>query len=88
MEVDSLKMEIRLPRYKLEQLRRLLAYWKAGRKRELLSLIGSLQHASKAVHQGHSFLHRLITLSTGVKNIDNFVWDGEIGHLVGGSVHS
>ena len=76
MELDSINMEIRLPMDKLERLRRLLADWegrKAGRKRELLSLIGSLHHASKAVHQGRSFLRRLITLSTAVKNMDNFV---------------
>ena len=43
------------------------------KKRELLSLIGYLQHASKAVRQGRSFLCRLITLSTAVKNLDNLV---------------
>ena len=71
MELDSINMEIQLP---MERLRRLLADWvgrKVGRKRELLSLIGSLQHASKAVQR--CFLRRLITLSTDVKNMDNFV---------------
>ena len=76
IELDTRKMEIRLPVEKLERLRKLLAEWegcKAGKKRELLSLIGYLQHASKAVRQGRSFLRRLITLSTVVKNLDNFV---------------
>ena len=76
IELDTRKMEIRLPVEKLERLRKLLAEWegrKAGKKRELLSLIGYLQHASKAVSQGRSFLRRLITLSTVVKNLDNFV---------------
>ena len=76
MELDSNKMEIRLPLDKLERLRKLLAEWegrKAGKKRELLSLIGYLQHASKAVRQGRSFLRRLITLSTMVEKLDNFV---------------
>ena len=76
IELDTSKMEIRLPVEKLERLRKLLAEWegrKAGKKRELPSLIGYLQHASKAVRQGCSFLRRLITLSTVVKNLDNFV---------------
>ena len=70
IELDTRKMEIRLPAEKLERLRKLLAEWegrKAGKKRELLSLIGYLQHASKAVRQGRSFLRRLITLSTAVQ---------------------
>ena len=46
---------------------------KRGKKRNLLSLIGSLQHASKAVRQGHSFLRRLINLSTAVQHLDHFV---------------
>ncbi len=37
----------------------------AGRKRDLLSLIGYLQHAAKAVHQGRSFV-RLMHLYTTV----------------------
>lgn len=76
MELDSIRREIRLPRDKLERLRKLLAEWegrKAGKKRELLSLIGSLQHASKAIRQGRSFLRRLITLSTVVEDLDKFV---------------
>ena len=70
MELDSENMEIRLPADKLEQLRQLLSEWegrKAGKKRDLLSLIGYLQHASKAIRQGHSFLRWLTTLSTAVK---------------------
>ena len=39
----------------------------------MLSLITYLQHASKAVRQGRSFLCRRITLSTVVTNLDNFV---------------
>ena len=43
------------------------------RKRDLLSLIGYLQHASKAVRQGRSFVRRLITSSTVVRRLDGFV---------------
>ena len=76
MELDSHEMAIRLPADKLERLRQLLTDWKgrkAGKKREPLSLISYLQHASKAVRQGHSFLRRLIALSTAVNKLDNFV---------------
>ena len=69
MELDSTNMEIRLPSDKLERLRVLLEGWskrRAGKKRDLLSLIGYLHHASKAVRQGRSFLRRLINLSTSV----------------------
>ncbi len=62
-------MEVRLPQAKLEQLTITLATWrgrKAGKKRDLLSLIGSLSHACKAVRAGRSFLRRLIDLSTGL----------------------
>ena len=76
MELDSVAMEIRLPQDKLENLRVLLKEWKgkkAGRKRSLLSLIGSLQHAAKAVRQGRSFVCRLINVSTAVDGLDSFV---------------
>lgn len=67
LELDSLAMEIRLPTQKLTLLKQSLGEWrskKACRKRELLSLIGLLSHACKAVKAGRSFLRRLINLST------------------------
>ena len=39
----------------------------------MLSLIGYLHHASKAVRQGGSFLRRLINLSTVVKPLDGYI---------------
>ena len=62
LELDSAARIIRLPQDKLARLRQSLADWgsrKAVRKRELLSLIGHLQHAAK-VRQGRSFLRWLI----------------------------
>ena len=76
MELDTVRLEIRLPSNKLVRLRELLADWKgrkAGKKRDLLSLIGVLQHASKAVRQGRSFLRRLINLSMVVHNLESYV---------------
>ena len=74
MELDSSALEIRLPADKLARLRALLLTWrgrKACRKRELLSLIGSLSHACRAVRSGRAFLHRLIDLSTTTSHL---VW--------------
>ena len=76
MELDSWDGVIRLPADKLQDLKRLLRIWrekKACRKRELLSLLGILNHACKAVCAGRSFLRRLIDLSTSVKKLDHFI---------------
>ena len=59
IELDTVALEIRLPAEKLERLRTELGKWrgkKACRKRDLLSLIGVLSHACKAVRAGRSFL--------------------------------
>ena len=76
MEIDTVKLEISLPADKLARLISLLQEWqgkKACRKRELLSLIGLLSHASKAVRSGRTFLRRLIDLSMTVKRPDRMV---------------
>ena len=76
MELDTVALEICLPADKLKRLKDLPKEWrgrKAGKKRDLLSLIGTLHHASKAVRQGRTFLRRLINLSMAIKHVDNFV---------------
>ena len=76
MELDSVSKIIRLPDDKLEKLRLLLEDFggrKAMRKRELLSLIGYLQHAAKVVKQGRSFVRWLIDLASLVRRLDGFV---------------
>ena len=76
MELDSVNLEIRLPLDKLDRLRQTLREvrgMKACRKRQLLSLVGILSHACKAVRAGRSFVRRLINLSTTVKQLDRFV---------------
>ena len=76
MELDTKLWIIRLPEDKLTRLRTLLNDWsgrKAVRRRDLLSLIGYLHHASKAIRQGRSFLRRLINLSMAVKQMDGYV---------------
>ena len=74
--LDTIAMEMRLPDGKLEELRHLLATWsskRAGKKRELLSLIGKLSHAAKIVVPGRIFLRRMIDTANRAKQLDHWV---------------
>ena len=74
--MDSIAMKLRLPADKLVRLRKSLTSWhgkKVCKKRDLLSLIGSLSHACKVVNPGRSFLRRLINLSKLAKEPDHFI---------------
>ena len=74
--LDSLRQEIRLPPAKLEAMLLELQRWtarKVATKRELLSLIGKLSFASRAVPAGRLFLRRLITLSTTVSQLHHHI---------------
>ncbi len=74
--IDMEKMEIRLPADKLSRLQLLINQWgmrKVCTKRDLLSLIGHLQHACKVVPSGRSFLRRMINTSTSVKELYHHV---------------
>ena len=65
--LDTEKLELRLPEEKLQRLRELIRQWqgkKSCRKRELLSVIGQLQHACRVVKPVRTFLRRMIELST------------------------
>ncbi len=76
LEVDSVAMEVRLLQEKLANLRTLLRRWrgkKATKKRDQLSIIGSLSHACRAIKPGRSYLRRLISLTASVKHLDQFV---------------
>ena len=76
IEIDTRAMELRLPEDKLVQLKRTLSQWrgkKACRKRDLLSIIGSLSHASKVVKSGRAFTRRQIDLSKSVRRRDHYV---------------
>ena len=53
--VDTDRMELRLPEEKIRRLQALLGEWrerKVCQKRQLLSLIGQLQHACRVVRVG------------------------------------
>ena len=66
IELDTVSLTLSLPQEKLERLRREIRKWvcrKCCTKRELLSIIGQLQHACSMVKLGRSFLRRMIDLS-------------------------
>ena len=72
IELDTRAGEVRLPKEKLTRLQREIRVWDGRRsctKRELLSLIGQLQHASSMVRSGHTFLRHMITLSAVPKEL-------------------
>lgn len=72
IELDSQAMEVRLPATKLQRLKEEISRWRHRRsctKRELLSLVGQLQHACCVVKPGRTFLRRMITLSASVREL-------------------
>ena len=65
IEIDTIKMVLRLPDDKLERLSMLLALWHgrtAEYRRDLESLVGLLQHASCVVRPGCIFIRRIYSL--------------------------
>lgn len=72
IELDTVEMEIRLPKEKLQRLKREIQRWRSRlvcTKRELLSLIGQLQHACCVVKPGRTFLRRMINLASTVREL-------------------
>ena len=70
--MDTIEEEIRLPCEKLHRLQREIQLWerrKSTSNRELLSLIGELQHVCCVVRPGRSFLRCMITLLTVAKEL-------------------
>ena len=69
IELDTVRMEARLPEDKLQRTRDLLNSFtqrRSVRLVELQSLIGTLQFACKVVVPGRTFLQRMINLTRGV----------------------
>ena len=65
IEIDTAAGVLRLPRDKFERMQATLGQWSSRRvckRRELESLIGTLQHACKVIRPGRAFLRRLIDL--------------------------
>ena len=70
--LDTIKMEARLPEEKLSKLREEVAQWVSrtdARKREILSLVGSLQHATKAVRCSRAFVSRMYATAAKLREM-------------------
>ncbi|XP_033759994.1 uncharacterized protein LOC117342104 [Pecten maximus] len=74
--LDSNNMEARLPMEKVNRIRDILEYFslrKTCTKRELLSLLGHMNFASRVIRPGRSFVSHLIKLSTSVTELHHHV---------------
>ena len=74
IELDTTKLELCLPKGKLEGLKQEIKAWKrrcSCRKRALLSLIGKLSHACKVVIAGRLFLRRMIETSKKARRLNH-----------------
>eukprot|EP00794_Sanderia_malayensis_P001375 gene1375-biopygen1124 len=74
--LDTEALELPLPIEKIVKIQGYLAHWSktaAGTKRELLSLIGSLQHCCQAIVLGRPFLRRLIDRAHKVSELHHRV---------------
>ena len=71
--LDTIRLEARLPDDKLLRVRTAVAEWlekKKATKREILSLIGLLQHAAKVVRPGRTFVSRMYSTAARVPELD------------------
>ena len=77
VEIDTAKMEIRLPDDKLQRIRQELVTWmgkKKATKCHILSFVGLLQHATKVIWCGRSFVSQMYAAAAKVKELDYHTW--------------
>ena len=70
LQLDSLKLEIRLPDRKLAELRELIGQFQGKRsmtRKDLESLVGKLAFASHVVKPGKTFMRRMFQLLSGIR---------------------
>ncbi len=73
--LDTHRMEARLPADKLTRTQQAITEWlgrKNATKREILSLVGLLQHAAKVVHPGRTFVSRMYSVAARVRELDYY----------------
>ena len=73
--LDMVRMEARLPDDKLQRIRQEIQSWldkRSATKRQILSLVGLLQHAAKVVCPGRTFVGRMYSVAAKVKELDHF----------------
>ena len=71
IKIDSNNMTLHLPDEKLVELKALILVWmekKVTVARDVKSLVGKLEHASRVVCPGRSFMRRMLDLLCGVKS--------------------
>ena len=83
IEINTQSMQLRLPSDKLQDLSARVGHWmrggtspsprRTGKKRDLLSLIGLLNHAVSVVQPGRTFVRSLIDASTTVKSLEHHI---------------
>jgi hypothetical protein len=74
IEIDTVKLQARLPKEKFDLIMSLLMAWSHKRhciKKDLESLIGYLQHACRVIPPGRTFLRRMINLLTAFRREDH-----------------
>lgn len=72
--LDTQRMEARLPPDKLSRIRNQLSTWlsrKKATKREVLSLVGLLQHACKVVRPGRLFVSQMYSTAAKLKHLSH-----------------
>ena len=72
---DTERMEARLPKDKLDRIQTAIQEWlnkRSATKREILSLVGVLQHAAKVVRPGRTFVSCMYAVAAKVQELDYF----------------
>lgn len=75
VRLDTQLMQARLPDDKLHRIKQDLSKWlhkKKATKRQILSLVGVLQHASKVVRPGRTFVSRMYSTAARLKKLSYF----------------
>ena len=73
--LDTVKMEIRLPEDKFTRIRQEISKWLQKRKatkKQILSLVGLLQHATKVVRCGRNFVGRMYSTAVKLKDMSYY----------------
>ena len=74
--LDTHSMQARLPEDKLRRIQNQVAFWlprKIVTKREILSVVGLLQHATKVVIPGRTFVSRMYGAAARFKELSHFM---------------
>ena len=75
IQLDTVRMEARLSTEKLTRICTVIQDWRLKRnatKREILFLVGLLQHAAKAVRPGRIFVRRMYSKAAKLQEMEHF----------------